>query len=176
MNMPKVRSDCKYNQDELDKILPFKMDFISSTTEERMALLKKKILPEMFNYWQDLGKEYDAKESKILSKVHEKLKFLKIKLNCLLMPVHRQELTQWCTNNWRMVHGHRKPKKFRTRRIDVLWKTNQELVEREMTRLRNEDGRTSPPFQLRTTASKNILEKMTEPELKILQEAMEQMG
>ena len=42
--------------------------------------------------------------------------------------------------------------------------------------MRNEDGRTSPPFQLRTAASKNVLERMTEQELKNLNDTMEEMG
>jgi hypothetical protein len=55
--------------EEMQKILPFKEDFISSTTEERMSILKNSILTEMFNYWQDQGKEYTPNESKALSKV-----------------------------------------------------------------------------------------------------------
>jgi hypothetical protein len=69
MSPPKVRSDCKYNDLELNEILPFKPDFISGTIHERMTLLKSKILPTMFNYWQGMGKEYNAKESKAITKV-----------------------------------------------------------------------------------------------------------
>ena len=69
MNSQKVRKDCKYNEAELFSILPFKADFISSSTHDRMVILKKNILPSMFNYWLEIGKEYDSKESKILSKV-----------------------------------------------------------------------------------------------------------
>jgi len=69
MDTVKVRADCRYNEQELSHILPFKMDFISSTTPERMAILKSSILPGMFNYWQDIGRVYDLNESKALSKV-----------------------------------------------------------------------------------------------------------
>jgi hypothetical protein len=62
-------------------------------------------------------------------------------------------------------HGHQKKSRFPTRRIDVLWKTNRDLVEREIIRLKEEEGRTNPAFELRTKASKNIIEKMTQEEL-----------
>jgi len=65
----KVRSDCKYNQNELDEILPYKLDFINGTIPERMQLLKGEILPKLFNYWESLGKVYNSIESKIISKV-----------------------------------------------------------------------------------------------------------
>jgi hypothetical protein len=55
--------------EEMEKILPFKLEFISSTTTERMSILKNSILPELFNYWQDKGKEYTPKQSKALTKV-----------------------------------------------------------------------------------------------------------
>jgi hypothetical protein len=69
MTIPKVRSDCRYNIEELQKILPFKLDFLAATIAQRMTMLKRHILPALFNYWQEMGKEYDSKESRILSKV-----------------------------------------------------------------------------------------------------------
>jgi hypothetical protein len=69
MNAHKVRKDCRYNEAELFSITPFKSNFITSSTHERMVILKKKILPSMFNYWLEIGKEYDTNESKKLSKV-----------------------------------------------------------------------------------------------------------
>lgn len=69
MRPAKVRSDCRYGADEIEIILPFKSDFITSSTPERMKILQKDILPNMFNYWQDNGKVYTSKESKALSKV-----------------------------------------------------------------------------------------------------------
>jgi hypothetical protein len=75
MNVHKVRKDCKYNEAELFSILPFKADFISSSTHDRMFILKNKILPSMFNYWLEIGKEYDSRHSKILSKVVHFQKF-----------------------------------------------------------------------------------------------------
>lgn len=49
--------------------------------------------------------------------------------------------------------------------------TNQELVEEEMTRLQEEEGRTCPKFELRTAASKNVISNMIPSELKKLEEA-----
>lgn len=69
MSTLKVRKDCRYTLEELQIIIPFKQDFISSTIQERMSILKKDILPAIFNYWEDIGKVYSAKESKALSKV-----------------------------------------------------------------------------------------------------------
>ena len=74
-----------------------------------------------------------------------------------------------------MVHGHAKVKRFLTRRIDVLWKTKHHLVEKEITRLREEEGRTNSNFELRTTASKNVIENMTQEEHTKLNEAAADM-
>lgn len=75
MNALKVRKDCKYNQAELITIMPFKSDFIASSTHERMVILKKKILPSMFNHWLEIGKEFDPEQSKVLAKVVQFKKF-----------------------------------------------------------------------------------------------------
>jgi uncharacterized protein with von Willebrand factor type A (vWA) domain len=170
MSARKVRADCKYDADELREIRPFKADFVAGTIPQRMALLKSKILPAMFNYWQELGKEYDSQESKAISKV--------LPINKKVLDHHfknlYQELTQWCANNWRMVHGRPKSNKFRIRLIDVLWKCQQDLVMEEMSQMR-EDGRTGGDFELRTAASKNVIAKMTEKELNDLNKAAKDM-
>lgn len=69
MDKRKFRKDCRYNKEELLSILPFQADFISSSTHERLVLMKRKICPAMFNHWLELGKEYNVNESKLLSKV-----------------------------------------------------------------------------------------------------------
>lgn len=69
MTSNKVRKDCRYNEAEMFSILPYKEEFVSSSTHLRMVLLKKKILPSIFNYWLETGKEYNSEESKTLSKV-----------------------------------------------------------------------------------------------------------
>jgi hypothetical protein len=70
MSTLKVRKDCRYSAEELQKIIPFKQDFVSSTIQERMSILKKDILPAIFNYWEEIGKVYDSEESKALTKVN----------------------------------------------------------------------------------------------------------
>ena len=82
---------------------------------------------------------------------------------------------QWCSNNWCMVHGRAKVKRFPTRCIDFLWKTKRHLVEKEITRLREEEGRMNSNFELRTTASKNVIENMTQEEHTELNEAAADM-
>jgi hypothetical protein len=74
-----------------------------------------------------------------------------------------------------MTHGREKPSKIRTRLIDVLWKTKRNLAEDEILRLREEEGKTNPDFELRTSASKNVMGRMTQAELKELKEAAEDM-
>ena len=64
-----VRKDCKYSDADLTCILPYKAEFMTSTTHERIIILRKKILPSMFNHWMENRKEYDPAESKVLSKV-----------------------------------------------------------------------------------------------------------
>ena len=55
--------------------------------------------------------------------------------------------------------------------MEVLWRTKPALVEEEISRMRQEDGRTGPDFQLRTAASKNIIQNMTQQELNSLEDA-----
>jgi hypothetical protein len=47
MNTVKVRSDCKFDEDELNKIVSYKLEFMAATISERMTLLKKSILPAL---------------------------------------------------------------------------------------------------------------------------------
>jgi hypothetical protein len=60
--------------------------------------------------------------------------------------------------------------------MEVLWITKKELVEEEMKRMIEEDGRTCPKFELRTAASKRILSNMTESELRKLEKAKENIS
>lgn len=63
--------------------------------------------------------------------------------------------------------------------MDVLWKTKPRLVVEEISRLKEEEGRSNTDFELRTTASKNVIGRMSQEELNELQEAakdMEQNG
>ena len=69
MDMIKIRADCKYDKDELAAILPYRSIFISGTIAERITILKRDILTAMFNHWLSLGKVYNPKKSKALTKV-----------------------------------------------------------------------------------------------------------
>jgi hypothetical protein len=72
MNTP-AHKNCRYNSQEISQILPFKPQFVTaSTTEERKGILKRNILPAMFNYWLSIGEEYDEDSSKKLAKVRNR--------------------------------------------------------------------------------------------------------
>ena len=75
-----------------------------------------------------------------------------------------------------MVRGYRSNTRVKLRTLEVLWRTKPELVETEVTRLKEEEGRTSPAFQLWTTASKNVLLKMSQQERRDLEEVRKDMA
>jgi hypothetical protein len=75
-----------------------------------------------------------------------------------------------------MARGHQSNTRVKIRTLEALWSTKPELVEAEVTRLKEEEGRTSPVFQLRTTASKNVLRKMSQQERRDLEEARKDMA
>src|SRR5882762_4039986 len=66
-----------------------------------------------------------------------------------------------------MAHGRLKPNKLRPRHIEVLWKTNPDLVLEEISKLQ-EKGINKPNFELRTAASKRIIANMSREQLKNL--------
>lgn len=52
----KVRRECKYTQQEMNQILPFKNSYINAgTSQERLLILKTQIMVNMFNYWTQNG-------------------------------------------------------------------------------------------------------------------------
>ncbi|KAF8867658.1 hypothetical protein CPB84DRAFT_1757268 [Gymnopilus junonius] len=67
----KLCKDCKYSQEEMEQILQFKESFVKSRTASAcLLIMKSKILPAMFTYWQGSGKEpRDAEEGKAWAKV-----------------------------------------------------------------------------------------------------------
>jgi hypothetical protein len=69
MSPAKIRSDCRYNEEEISKIISFKSNFISSSITQRIEILKEDICPGMFNYWEDIGKVFTPIESELLTKV-----------------------------------------------------------------------------------------------------------
>ena len=74
-----------------------------------------------------------------------------------------------------MAHGHEKVSRFPMRRMDVLWKTRRDLVDKEILRLKDEEGHMNSAFELRTTASKNVMNGMSQEELKELDNAAANM-
>lgn len=56
---------------EIERIISFKLQFIQATTvPERVLILKSQILPAMFNYWAEIGREpKDEEESRAQAKV-----------------------------------------------------------------------------------------------------------
>ena len=75
-----------------------------------------------------------------------------------------------------MARGRPNKSSFCPRHIDVLWKTKQQLVEKEIERMRDEDSKMGSDFQLRTAASKNILANMSQQDLKLLNDAVKDMA
>ena len=76
MNAPekahqKLQKDCKYGNEELQQILPFKNMFIdANTVPQWILILRNEILLAMFNYWALNGKEpKDEGESQLWAKV-----------------------------------------------------------------------------------------------------------
>jgi hypothetical protein len=65
------RKDCQYSAEEMDQILPFKAEYKRSTQPERFILMKTKILPAMFNYWQSQGRCPTEEEGTVKTKVKE---------------------------------------------------------------------------------------------------------
>jgi hypothetical protein len=172
-----LRKDCKYRAEELGQILPFKELFIKAKTiPERILVLRSQILPAMFNYWAATGKEpKDESESQVRAKVKrsrsDSLEY------CL---IYHQELTAWCSNNWRMERGvARKSNKFRPRRADVIWHTRPQDVMKEIGRILNvAEVTTATPgwFPARTPAIKSMIEKMSVGELAALDEEVRIMS
>ena len=161
--LKKLRKDCKYSAEELEQIVPFKEIFIKAKTiPEQILILRSRILPAMFNHWAASGKEpKDEAESQLRAKV--------IALSSHSVEycqIDHQELTVWCSNNWRMERGvTRKANKFHPRRADVIWHTRQQDVLREIGRILDvAQVTTATPgwFAARTPAIKNIVERMSE--------------
>jgi hypothetical protein len=81
-------------------------------------------------------------------------------------------------NVWRVRRNRQMKPGSRYRLTDILWWTRQTDVFNEIANILNIDSAdTNTPgwFQLRTKASKNILDKMTEDERKILEDDAQRM-
>ena len=76
MNAPEksqkgICKDCKYSNEELEQILPFKNIFIGTDmVSQQILILQNEILLVMCNYWALKGKGLkDEDESQLLAKV-----------------------------------------------------------------------------------------------------------
>ena len=167
----KLRKDSKYSAQELEQIVPFKEIFIKAQTiPDRILILRSQILPAMFNHWAATGKEpKDEAESQLRAKVKGPNSN-----SCEYCLIYHQELTNWCSNNWRMERGiARKSNNFCPRRAEIIWQTRQKDVMEEIGRiLEVAEVTTETPgwFQARTPAIKNLIEMMSVDELARLDE------
>jgi hypothetical protein len=89
-----------------------------------------------------------------------------------------QELTNWLRNVWRVRRKPVQDSGNRYRLTDLLWWTRQEDVFQEIAFiLKLDTANTSTPgwFQLRTRASKNILDRMSVEQRNILEDEADRM-
>jgi hypothetical protein len=75
-----------------------------------------------------------------------------------------------------MVRGRRTHSKLKLRIMEVLWITKQDFVKKEITGMKDEDGVAGPAFQLRTKASKNVIQNMSERDRNDLEKARNTMS
>ncbi|KAF8805955.1 hypothetical protein BYT27DRAFT_7212605 [Phlegmacium glaucopus] len=105
--------DCKYTAEER-KVMEFhKEAFRTQTTKPgRLLILRTKILPDIFNYWEQNGNPpKDEDESRL----------------------HVKDLSAWLSNNWRPRHMlARKKPTTKLKRSEVIWKTREPDVLKEI--------------------------------------------
>lgn len=71
--MPYKDEDDKrvYNKEERDLINSYKDKYMAATTStERRIISQTDILPQLFNYWKDMGKRYNKRDLKTKTNVH----------------------------------------------------------------------------------------------------------
>lgn len=56
------RKDCTYNEQEMEVLRPFKEEYETSTQEQRVIIMKSRMLPTLFNYWTAKGKRPTEKD------------------------------------------------------------------------------------------------------------------
>jgi len=89
-----------------------------------------------------------------------------------------QALLKWLRNVWRVKRNIPAKPGSRYRLTDVLWWTREEKVFEEIASILNlESANTRTPgwFQLRTKASKRILDSMSEDERNVLENEADRM-
>lgn len=89
-----------------------------------------------------------------------------------------QQLLKWLRNVWRVRRNTTAKPGSRYRLTDILWWTREEKVFEEIASILNlETANTRTPgwFQLRTKASKRILDSMSEDERNVLENEADRM-
>lgn len=64
------RKDCAYSEEEMEQLRPFKEDYKTAGQEERLIIMKTRILPTIFNYWTAQGKRPTQEEGPGKAKVN----------------------------------------------------------------------------------------------------------
>jgi len=159
----RVRRDAIYSREELTVIGKYKDEYKTQTTREARKFCMKKILLDMFTYWDERGNiaadEEDNVERARVSQFHT--------LISLSDPNDIKELTAWVRNNWRPTStttDFGNPN-LKIKAINVVWDKHRDLVEAELRnilqvdRLVDGDARI---FQQRNAAAKRVLDNMDE--------------
>ena len=163
-----------YNEQERLVINPFKEGYMSAGTPAQRKNIAKELFSKLFSYWSSIGLDLETDESNRRQGVRTKI----VKVSTLPTFYDLQVLIQWLRNVWRVRRNPVAKPGTRFRLTDILWWTRQDCVFEEIASILNiETANTSTPgwFQLRTKASKNIVDSMSEEERKVLEEEADRM-
>ena len=169
------RNGSKYTVAERKILEPFKEAFRSEESKAgRLEILKSEILPAIFNYWASIEPDpMEEEESRRRAKVSYQA------CPTLYYRSHRQELTNWLSNNWRKTQGpSRKSNNFKVKRSEAIWSLHQDRVFKEIARMLGVDEATTTTpgwLPMRLPAIKRVYESMTEDERAVLHTEKEKM-
>ncbi|KAF8810541.1 hypothetical protein BYT27DRAFT_7209334 [Phlegmacium glaucopus] len=149
---PKPRQpqkDGRYTQVEKEIIGKYKEEYRLLTTRELQGqLMRERILPVIFNYWNDQGNGPMNEED---------------------WRSRQQALATWIQNNWRPMATtmEQKATVIRVNALDVLWDEHRDLAEKELKGILNMtsvNGEQQRSFEQRTHACKCVLDRMSSQE------------
>ncbi|KAF8800764.1 hypothetical protein BYT27DRAFT_7116722 [Phlegmacium glaucopus] len=143
VNNRRHRRDCKYTAEERKVMELHKETFRTQTTKPgHLHILRTKILPDIFNYWEGTGNTPKMKRR--------------------VVSASRQDLSAWLSNNWRPRHMlARKMPTNKIKRSELIWKTRGADIFKEITIILGiENPNTTTPgwFGARLPAIARILE------------------
>lgn len=168
-----------YNKDEREVIDQFKTRYMEETSPGgRKDLAQMHIFPSLFNYWLDKGYIFDEHEKLYRCDVCFKYFVGYIGLNANLYIIFIKKLLSWIRNVWRIKKTDTRYETPKYRLTDVLWWTRPEDVFQEIALImgiESADSHTKGWFELRTTASKQLINKMRDAEKRKLQDEADQM-